>query len=52
MALPRDYSIPGCLHADVMANDLHNHCIDLPQKYSENLQFLLAADTQIEYRAC
>jgi hypothetical protein len=50
MALPQNYEVPGCLHPDITVDDLHEQRVDLPWKYSENMTFLLAANTQAEYR--
>jgi hypothetical protein len=52
MTLPRDYNVSGCIHADITVDDLRDHRINLPWKYSKNLDFLLAAKTQADYRAC
>ena len=49
-SLPRDYNILGCLHPDISVDDLHNQQADLSQKYVQNLQCLLAADTLAKYR--
>ena len=45
MALPRNYDGQGCLHPDITVDDLCNQQANLPQKYVQNLQYLLAADT-------
>ena len=51
MNCPDSYGVPGCVHPDVTAADLHKFRSELPRKYKENLGYLLAADTLTEYRS-
>jgi hypothetical protein len=51
MKLPHEYTVSGCCHLDVSINDLASYRKDLPRKYSENIKYLLASDSQTAYRA-
>jgi hypothetical protein len=51
MNQPCEYNVQGCCHADITTGDLHGFCCDLPQKYNENLAFLLASRNPVEYKS-
>ena len=44
-----DYTVLGCDHSDVLDNNLAAHCNHLDQKYRQNLDYLLTANTQTEF---
>ena len=50
MHIPHQYAVAGCDHPDVSDNDLAMHCSHLDKKYRRNLDYLLAAHTQAEFR--
>ena len=50
MRAPLNYVVDGCCHPDVTCDDLDEYRDDLPRKHSENINFLLAAATQAEFR--
>jgi hypothetical protein len=52
MSLPDNYNVLGCCYPDVTAANLHSYRGELPRKYKENLEYLLAATTQRDYKAC
>ncbi len=52
MNCPDEYAVVNCTHPDVTDADLLNFRSHLPQKYSENINFLLHAQSQAEYRQC
>ena len=50
MHIPHQYAVAGCDHPDVSDNDLAMHRSHLDKKYRRNLDYLLAAHTQAEFR--
>ena len=50
MRCPLNYSILGCCHADVSNEDLCLYQSELPRKYDQNMQCLLASHTHRDYR--
>ncbi len=50
MHQPDNYEVAGCSHPDIRNEDLSGCQIHLNQKYKQNLEFLLCANTQGEYR--
>ena len=50
MHTPYNYSVSGCDHPDVLDNDLALHRTHLDQKYWRNMNYLLASNTQTEFR--
>ena len=50
MLIPHDYTVLGCDHPDVLDNDLAAHRNHLDHKYQQNLAYLLAANTQTDFR--
>ena len=50
MNCPNDYAVANCIHSDVTNADLKEYCIHLPLKYSQNIDFLLRARSQVDYR--
>lgn len=51
MNRPDAYSVEGCTYPDVSVKDLEEYRSDLPRKYNENVEFLLDAKTQADFRA-
>jgi hypothetical protein len=51
MTRPNDYDVAGCTHPDVCTEDLGVYRSELPRKYRQNLEYLLSATTQGDYRA-
>jgi hypothetical protein len=51
MNRPYDYNVEGCCHPDITDSDLDIYRSNLPRKYRENLDFLLASRTQGEFRS-
>ena len=49
MLMPHNYTVPGCEHSDILDNDLAAHCTHLDLKYQRNLDYLLAANTQLDF---
>ena len=50
MNTPQNYTVSGCDHADVLDSDLALHRTQIDQKYQRNLNYLLASNTQTEFR--
>ena len=50
MNCPLDYAVDGCCHPDISDDNLRKFQEDLPGKYKENLQCLLGASTQANYK--
>ena len=50
MHVPHNYTVSGCDHPDILDNNLASYCSQLDQKYCRNLAYLLAANTQTEFR--
>ena len=50
MNRPDNYDVDGCSHPDISDEDLESFREGLPQKYRENLTFLLAANTQTDFK--
>jgi hypothetical protein len=50
MNCPDDYDVDGCCHQGISDEDLEKFQVDLPGEYVQNLQCLLAASTQANYK--
>ena len=50
MKLPHSYTVHKCCHADVSVNDLIKYCKDLPWKYHQNINHLLASDSEKQFK--
>ena len=50
MHIPHNYTVSGCDHPDILDNNLASYRSQLDQKYRRNLAYLLAANTQAEFR--
>ena len=50
MLTPHNYTVLGCDHSDVLDNNLAAYRNHLNQKYQQNLDHLLTANTQTEFR--
>src|SRR6266404_4276510 len=50
MNCPIDYAVANCVHPDVTDDDLAECRDQLPVKYAQNINFLLGARTQADYR--
>ena len=51
MNRPENYDIDGSSHPDVSDEDLESFREGLPEKYKENLSYLLAANTLTDFKA-
>ena len=50
MNRPDNYDVEGCGHPDISDEDLESLREGLPEKYRENMTFLLAASTQTDFK--
>jgi len=50
MKCPDNYAVANCVYPDVTDTDLEAFRIHLPLKYSQNITFLLRAQSQADYR--
>ena len=50
MNLPENYDVDGCGHPDVSDDDLEMFREGLPEKYAQNLDCLLTANTQTDFK--
>ena len=50
MQCPNNYNLAGCSHPDIPSRDLVQYQSNLTQKYKKNIENLLAASTQCNYK--